>query len=333
MDYEDAGVDISQEEKAIAALVKQIEDIQRKDGYNKINVENHFAGILDAGDFYIAMSTDGVGTKVIIANEMNYYEGIGKDLIAMNVNDIISTGAEPIAFVDYLTFEDPDPYVSEGIGRGLSKAAKESNINILGGETATLSEIVNGFDVAGTCIGVINSEENLTLGDSISTGDKIVGIKSSGIHSNGLTLARKSIKKAGYSYHDEFKKNKKIGEELLEPTRIYVKPVLEALNDCKINGLANITGGGLNNLKRLGEFGYHIQELIEPPQIFDFIQECGDVDKKEMYNVFNMGIGYAVITRETEKVIEICKSSGYEAKVIGEVRKGDYVEIDTVGKI
>ncbi|PTD93793.1 phosphoribosylformylglycinamidine cyclo-ligase [archaeon SCG-AAA382B04] len=326
MDYEKAGVDLDKEEKTISALAKQAV-YSRKDDKKKIDTGGHFAGLMSLKNKQLAISTDGVGTKLLVANKMEEYESIGIDCVAMNVNDVLSVGAEPLAFVDYLAFEDPKPEISAQLGKGIKKGAERANVNVLGGETATLTEIINNFDIAGTCVGIA---DEAMLGKNITEGDKIIGIKSNGIHSNGLTLARESIKNAGYNYHDKFNQNNLIGEELLKPTRIYVKSILGLIEDFNIKGLAHITGGGLTNLTRLGDYQYLINNPLEPPEIFDFIKKCGEIDQKEMYNIFNMGIGYSLITEEKDsnEIIEKINDFGFRAEVIGEIRQGSGVKIE-----
>lgn len=325
LDYEEAGVDLDKEEKAISALARQV-SFSRNESYRKIGPEGHFAGLMELEDKKLAISTDGVGTKLLVADKINEYESIGIDCVAMNVNDVLAVGAEPLAFVDYLAFEEPDEEIGKEIGKGIRKGVEEANVNVLGGETATLSEIIKNFDIAGTCVGITDEP---ILGDQICIGDKIVGIRSSGIHSNGLTLARKSIKKAGYDYQDNFNQKNSIGEELLKPTRIYVKVVLDVIEEFEIKGLAHITGGGLNNLKRLGDFKFEINNPLNPPEVFDFIQDCGDIKLEEMYNVFNMGIGFCLITNEESRVAERIEDHGFEPDVVGKVKKGSGVVVKT----
>lgn len=327
LDYEEAGVDIEKEEEAIRALTKHA-NYSRKDNYKKIDLDNHYAGIIELGPEKLAMSTDGVGTKLLVAEEMEKYDDLGIDCIAMNANDVLSVGAEPIGFLDYLAFEEPNVEVSRQIGHGLKKGAKKANLNLMGGETATLTEVINGFDLAGSCVGIT---DELVLGRKIEVGDVVIGIKSNGVHSNGLTLARKAIHQSEYTFHDKFNNKNKIGEELLKPTEIYVEPVLRLINQREVHGLSHITGGGLRNLMRLGKHSFNINNPIMPQEIFSFIQNCGEVSKKEMYRVFNMGVGYCVIIPESEKraTLNDLKDMGYESKVIGNVQKGSKVAIKT----
>jgi len=330
MTYSDSGVDIFKEEKAIKGLVSSIKS-QRK-GLGK-PMTGHYAGLVDFGDYALVLCTDGVGSKVMIANEMQKWDTVGIDCIAMNVNDAICVGAEPIAFVDYLAIDDPNEKVTKEIGKGLSKGTELSNISIIGGETASLPEIINGFDLAGTCLAYVK-KQNIILGNRIRPGDVIIGLSSSGIHSNGYSLVRKIIENEGLSLSGKFPAkyypNKTVGDVLLEPTQIYVKEVVELLKKIRVNGIAHITGGGLRNLPRLNEkVKFVIDNPLEPQPIFFLLQRYGNVDYKEMYQTFNMGMGLAIIVPEkyADEAIEILKAhSKSEVKVVGKVEKGTGVE-------
>ncbi|MGF3554611.1 MAG: phosphoribosylformylglycinamidine cyclo-ligase, partial [Thermoplasmatota archaeon] len=285
------------------------------------------------GRYALVLCTDGVGTKVMIASELKKWDTIGIDCIAMNVNDAICVGAEPLAFVDYLAIEDPKPEITKEIGKGLEKGAKLSNISIISGETASLPELINGFDLAGTCLAYVKKDK-IVIGNKIKPGDIIIGLSSSGVHSNGYTLVRKIIKNSGFSYNDYFPDGfypgKTIGEILLTPTRIYVKEILELLKKVDVHGIAHITGSGLWNLPRLNEnVKYVIDDPLEPQPIFKFLLKYGNVDDREMYQTFNMGMGLAVILSEkdVEKSIKIIKKySKSKVKIVGKIEKGSGVE-------
>ncbi len=335
MTYSNSGVDIFKEEKAIKGLISSIKS-QRK-GLGK-PMTGHYAGLIDFGEYALVLCTDGVGSKVMIANEMKKWDTIGIDCIAMNVNDAICVGAEPLAFVDYLAIDNPREEITKQIGKGLSKGAELSNISIIGGETASLPEIINGFDLAGTCLAYVK-KENIILGNRIRPGDKIIGLSSSGIHSNGYSLVRKVIEKEGLSYSDRFPdpyyKNKTVGEVLLTPTQIYVKETVELLKKVRINGIAHITGGGLRNLPRLNEkVKFVIDNPFEPQPIFFLLQRYGNIDDKEMYQTFNMGMGLVVIVPEkyANETVKILKEhSKSEVKVVGRIEKGTGVENEKLG--
>ena len=305
-DYAKAGVDIRKEEKAIKALIGKIKHIRK--GFGEPILMGHYASVIDVG-VGLAITTDGVGSKIMVAEALNKFDTIGIDCVAMNVNDLIAIGAEPIAMVDYIAIQKPDERVMEEIAVGLEKGCEIANITLVGGETATLPEMINGIDLVGTAIGVVEKDKIIT-GEKIEIGDVIVAIESSGIHSNGLTLARKVVEKSGLSYEDEFD-GKTIGEELLTPTRIYIE-VLDIVKNYDVHGLAHITGGGMLNLKRLKNVRFVIDKPLKPQKIFNFIQELGNVDEDEMYRTFNMGMGFMIILPKDEaKKINIGKIVGY----------------------
>jgi len=270
----------------------------------------HYAGIIDFAGEKLAMHTDGVGTKVLVAQEVGKYDTVGIDAIAMNVNDIICVGARPLAGVDYLAVAEEDEYLITEIMKGLVAGAKESEIKIVGGETAIMKDVIKGgerpFDLAFTVIGKV---EKYTTGDTIRKGDVLIGLESSGLHSNGYTLARKVLD-AG-----------KWGGEMLTPTKIYVKPVMEMLHACEVHGLAHITGGAFSKLMRLNKkYGFMIDEPMKPGKIFMELWKHVD-DETEMYRTFNMGMGMVVVAPEKEegKILGIAKRNGVKAQAIGRV--------------
>lgn len=312
--YAKAGVDIEKEEDVVSTILNTV-------GFEKDKVE--------VNGLKLVLCTDGVGSKVIVANEMKKWDTIGIDCIAMNVNDALVMGARPVAFVDYLAMEKMDVDMAKEIAKGLKKGAEEAGVAIIGGETATLPEIIRGFDLAGTCLGVVEKE----LPGEIKEEDVIIGMRSSGIHSNGYTLARKVFTKNGYSFHDEMEEIGVIGYALLEPTRIYVKEILGLWEKIDIKGIAHITGGGLKKLKRLcKEVCFVIDDPMEPQAIFKVIQKLGNVSNDEMYRTFNMGMGMAVVVdkRDVDDALDILNKY-VEAKVVGKVREGKGVEIPKLG--
>jgi len=330
MTYADSGVDIFKEEKAIKSILSNIKNTRK--GIGK-SLGGHYAGMIEFKEYALVLCTDGVGSKVEIANKMKKWDTVGIDCIAMNVNDAICVGAEPLAFVDYLAIQDPKPEITKQIGKGLAKGAELSNISIIGGETASLPEIINGFDLAGTCLAYVKKQDIIT-GEKIKPGDNIIGLSSSGIHSNGYTLVRNIIKKTKKTYKDkipnQYYEDKSIGEILLTPTQIYVKEVIQLFKKIKIHGLAHITGGGLRNLPRLNKnVKFLIDDPLEPQPVFKYLQKQGNVDDKEMYQTFNMGMGLAIIVAEedTKKAIQIIKKhSQSDVKIVGKITKGKGVE-------
>ncbi|MDD6285286.1 MAG: phosphoribosylformylglycinamidine cyclo-ligase [Methanosphaera sp.] len=323
--YSEAGVDISLEEQTVQALTGELaETIEYR---NIIKNKGHFAALVDFGKKAIAMSTDGVGSKILIAKQMEKYDTVGIDCIAMVVNDILCVGAEPIAMVDYLAVEHPNPEIAKEIGKGLKAGCQQAKIAMIGGETASLPKIIKDFDLAGTGIGTVDKNKIIT-GTEIKDGDIILGITSSGVHSNGLSLARKALLDiANYKVTDKLPTDNSVtvGEALLEPTIIYVDPIIELLNsDVEVHGLGHITGGGFSNLKRLNHnMTYIIDNLPEPLPIFKAIQATG-IEDKEMYHVFNMGIGFAVILDEKYKdqALEILNKY-HDTYVIGKIQEDE----------
>ncbi len=312
--YASSGVDIRAEERAISAM-KSVMTGKRTGIGAPITDIGHYAGLIDMGEFAIAMTTDGVGSKVLIANEMKKWDTVGIDCMAMNVNDLLAIGAEPLAFVDYLALEKVDPEMTAQIAVGLERGAEISNISIVGGETASLPEIIRGFDLAGTCIGMIKKKDVIT-GEKIEKGDMIVGLPSSGLHSNGYSLARKIVEESENTYFDRMPYSKRtIGEELLEPTRIYME-ALEVIQKANVHGMAHITGSGLLKLHRISGFGFEIDDPIEPQPIFRFLQEEGGVDEDEMYRTFNMGMGWVFVLPEND-VDAVLKMT--DGKLVGEI--------------
>lgn len=321
--YSEAGVDISLEEQTVRALTGELSETL--DYRNIIKNKGHFAALVDFGSRAIAMSTDGVGSKILIANLMNKFDTVGIDCIAMVVNDILCVGAEPIAMVDYLAVEHPDPEVASQIGRGLKVGCQQAKIAMIGGETASLPKIIKDFDLAGTGIGTVDKEDIIT-GTQIKDGDIIIGIESSGVHSNGLSLARKALLEiANFNVDDKLPTDNSttVGEALLEPTIIYVDAIMDLLNsDIEVHGLGHITGGGFSNLKRLNhDMTYIINNLPETLPIFKAIQATG-IEDKEMYHVFNMGIGFAVILdgKYQDEALEILNKY-HKSYVIGEIKE------------
>ena len=314
--YADAGVDIKKEEKAVKSLVSSLNFV--REGLGKPILMNHFASVIDLGNIALAITTDGVGTKIKVAEIMGNFRTIGIDCVAMNVNDLMAVGAEPIAMVDYIATNKPDEKIMAEIGQGLNEGCRMANVSLVGGETATL-DIVSGWDLSGTAVGIVEKDRIIT-GERIEPGDVIFAMPSSGIHSNGHTLARKLIEENGYSYTDRFG-DRTIGEELLTPTRIYAE-ILEIVKAREVHGMAHITGGGLLNLKRLKKVRFVIDRPLKPQEIFKFLQKLGGLDEREMYRTFNMGMGFMIILPE-EEAMELRKN--YEGDVVGYVQEGEGV--------
>lgn len=324
--YAKSGVNIDQKSEAIEALVGEVS--YRRDGIGQaVRMSGLFASLIDFGDRYITMATDGVGSKLLIAEALDKWDTVGIDCIAMNVNDTICVNAEPTSFVDYIAIDKPNPRITEEIGKGLQKGAELSNMEIVGGEIAVLPEIVNGVDLSGTCLGYVEKDRIIT-GDKCQEGDLIVSLRSSGIHSNGLTLARKVVEANNISMTDSVPGlGKTIGEELLTPTEIYVRQVLEITSEHTVHGLVDITGGGLRNILRMRKgLRYVISDPVEPAPVFRVLQELGEIEDREIYQTLNMSMGFTIIA-PAEDAEEIA-SKYPNADVVGRVEKGEGVLLE-----
>lgn len=290
--YEKSGVSIDRKSDSIGSLVKELRYRRRGFG-QQVRMPGLFASLIDFGDRYATLATDGVGTKILIAEELGIWDTIGIDCIAMNVNDTICVNAEPVSFVDYIAIDDPDGEVTEKVGIGLNKGAELSDMEIVGGEIAVLPEMVNGLDLSGTCLGTVPKKDVIT-GEACEKGDLIVSLRSTGLHSNGLTLARKVVQAAGIGMTDTVPGlSKSIGKELLTPTEIYVRQVLGITRRHEVHGLIDITGGGLRNILRMRkDLRYTIDDPEKPQRIFGIIQELGGIEDREIYQTLNMGMGF-----------------------------------------
>ena len=297
--YTRAGVSQSGADASVAALVAHLSRIETGKPSRVVPLPGHYASVLRLDETTgIAFGTDGVGTKMVVAEQLGRFETIGIDCIAMNVNDLVCVGAEPIALVDFILCRTADPEQCGAIGEGLRRGAELAGIEIPGGEIAQVGDVVNGLELAGSAIGVVPLDA-IVDGSAIRPGDAVIGLPSSGLHSNGYTLARRVLADVPL---DDGRLGRPLGEVLLEPTEIYVRPVLELLaSDVNVRGLAHITGDGLNNLLRLGDgVGYAIDDPLPPQPVFDLIAEHGGIDDEEMHEVFNMGCGFCAIVPEAD---------------------------------
>ena len=327
--YMGAGVNTGKEEAALAGLLKWVGKTLEFGSRRPVLDFGYFASVLDLGNgLGLALSTDGVGTKLLVAQMLDRYDTIGIDCVAMNVNDVLCVGAEPLCLLDYVAVQEADPDLLEQIGKGLHEGARQANISIPGGEIAQVRELIKGtregrgFDLAGACVGLVPMDRIL-VGQAIQPGDIVIGLRSSGIHSNGLTLAREVFfKKAAYrpdTYVGDL--GRTIGEELLEPTRIYVREVLDLLRaGLDVRALIHITSDGFLNLARVqAKVGYVIEWLPEPQPVFHLLQQIGGVGDEEMYCVYNMGTGFCLVVAppHADRALEALKRLGLEAYRLG----------------
>ncbi len=321
MTYADAGVDQDVMNAAAKSLLGSLRF--RREGLGApYRHEGGFSGLIEFGDVLLGLATDGVGTKSHISQETGRWDTIGIDCVAMNVNDLICVGAEPLAFVDYIATPRPDPEVWAAIGIGLDEGCRQSNMTLVGGETSVMPETVKQIDITGTALGYVPKDRVIT-GMDIAPGDAMIGLASSGIHSNGYTLVRRAIAAAGLSWDEPFG-DRTLGEEALEPTTIYVRAVMELIKEVEVKAMANITGGGLRNLIRWNDgLRYVIDDPLPVPPIFDALQEWGSVENVEMWQTFNMGIGFvlAVSPGEVDDALSIL-GHHHECKVVGRIEEG-----------
>ena len=320
--YARAGVSQGDADAAVASLVSALAAAAPAQS-RQVLASGHYANVVRLDEkMGIALSTDGVGTKLVVAEQLGRWDTVGIDCVAMNVNDVVCVGAEPLAMVDYLAVDRADPGIAEAIGKGLARGAELAGIEIVGGELAQLGEIINGLDLAGACFGTV-ALDSLVTGASIEPGDPVIGLPSSGLHSNGYTLARSAL--AEISFDDE-RLGRPLGEALLQPTAIYVRPIVELLgSEIDVRGLAHITSGGLDNLLRLeAEVGYEIDDPLPIPPIFSLIQELAGVGDDEMREVFNMGCGFCVVVAaaDEEAAVEALRTHYPEAKRVGRASGG-----------
>jgi len=319
--YAKAGVDQGAANSAVAGLVRALGAIELGRPSRQVPLPGHYASVIKLDERTgIALSTDGVGTKLLVAEQLGRYDTVGIDCVAMNVNDVICVGAEPLAMLDYIAIDHADPAVCEEVGVGLARGAELAGVEIPGGELAQLGDMVRGVDVSGACFGAV-ALDGIIDGAAVQPGDAVIGLPSSGIHSNGYTLAR-----AALDEDPDGRLGRSLGDVLLEPTEIYVKPVLELLRSpVEVRGLAHITSGGLGNLLRLAtEAGFEISDPLPIPPIFALIAERAKVSDEEMHDVFNMGCGFCCIVAAADEgaALELLRRHYPEAKKVGVAVEG-----------
>jgi phosphoribosylformylglycinamidine cyclo-ligase len=321
--YRESGVDTDEADTGLAHIVRRVRGTWPQHGIGRVVLPiGYFANVIEMDGAGVAICTDGVGSKTIIADMLGKYDTIGIDCVAMNVNDMICVGARPLSLVDYIAIERADAAMLDAIAIGLCEGARMANISISGGETAQLKDIVKGFDLVGMAVGRVDLDKVL-CGRDVAAGDAVIGVRSNGIHSNGLSLARRAF----FEVH-EFRADHRfadlgmtLGEELLRPTDIYVPEAMEILESVKgVKALINITSDGLLNLARVhADAGFEIDNLIEPHPIFPLIQHHANVTDSEMFEVFNMGIGfcYVVDPAAADLTMAILRKHGRDARRIG----------------
>jgi phosphoribosylformylglycinamidine cyclo-ligase len=322
--YRDSGVDTDEAEAGLKALTARIASTWPPSGsFGAVKLDiGYFANVIDIGGQGIAITTDGIGSKAMIASMLRKYDTVGIDCVAMNVNDVLCVGARPVSMVDYIAIEKVEAEILDAISVGLCAGAKMAGISISGGETAQLKDMIRGFDLAGTAIGHV-ALDRVIIGEHVGEGDAVIGVESNGIHSNGLSLARRAFFETNsYKVAHQFADLAcDLGTELLRPTHIYVGEALELLDRVpSVKALAHITSDGLLNLTRVkADVGYVIDALPAIPSIFSLIQRMEHVDITEMFSVFNMGIGFCAVVAEkdAERAASILGGRGRRAWRIG----------------
>ncbi|MFA7149229.1 MAG: phosphoribosylformylglycinamidine cyclo-ligase [Syntrophomonadaceae bacterium] len=332
LSYKDAGVDIDAANQSVGMIKKWVRMTKRPEVLADIGSFGGFFA-LDNSKYrepVLVSGTDGVGTKLKISQLMGVHDSVGIDLVAMCVNDILAHGAEPLFFLDYIALGKLEPILVEALVKGVSQGCLQAGCALIGGETAEMPGFYreDEYDLAGFAVGVVE-RSRLINGSTIKDGDLLIGLPSSGLHSNGFSLVRKVLlEKAGLKL-DSFVEQlgKTLGEVLLTPTRIYVKTILALLEEVEINGMAHITGGGIGeNLQRILPDGMGAvidAAVINTPPIFKLIEELGQVPRQEMFRTFNMGIGYilAISPHQYDKALKCLRSEGENPIVIGKVSR------------
>lgn len=324
--YKQAGVDIEAGYQAVKRMSRHVEHTMRKEVLGGLG---GFGATFDLSQLnmkapVLVSGTDGVGTKLKLAIDYDRHDTIGIDAVAMCANDILTTGAEPLYFLDYIATNKVIPQVIEHIVKGISDGCEETGMALIGGETAEMGDMYHEgeYDVAGFAVGAVEKEDYID-GSQVAKGDIIIGLASHGIHSNGYSLVRKLVAESGVNVHDTFSNESSYLDVLLKPTALYVRPVLAVKKEVKIKAMTNITGGGFfENIPRAlpeGKTAVIDTTSFPTPRIFDWLQQQGQIETAEMYNIFNMGIGYTmVVSAEDEKrVHELLKQENCEAYTIG----------------
>ena len=333
--YEQSGVDIHAGYEAVERMSSHVQRTMRKEVLGGLG---GFGATFDLSQLnmktpVLVSGTDGVGTKLKIAIDNNKHDTIGIDAVAMCVNDILTTGAEPLYFLDYIATNKVVPEVIEQIVKGVSDGCEATHTALIGGETAEMGEMYHEgeYDLAGFAVGAVEKDEYID-GSEVEEGQIIIGLASNGIHSNGYSLVRKLIKESGINLNDSFDGSTYL-DTFLAPTQLYVKPILTLKEKVKIKGMNHITGGGFyENIPRGLPKGLAAKidtQSFPTPKVFEWLQQQADIETSEMYNVFNMGIGYTVIVNKEDvsKTLDVLKEQDIAAYQIGEIVKSNDVQI------
>ena len=318
--------------EALRALLANARYLPPRSHGRAVPIPGHYAGLVRVGRTTLALTTDTVGTKIVLAEELGQYEPIGEDAVAVNVNDLAAVGARPAALVDVISCSRPDPTVFAALGRGIRRGLARSQCALVGGETAVVPELVSGFDVGGTALGFFPPGRQPVTGSAIRPGDRILGLRASGFHANGFTLVRALLRENGIDpRRARGPGGGRLGTELLRPTRIYAR-ASEALADVPgVTGFAHISGGGVRNLVRLNDtVDFVLDRWPRPKGLFAWVQDLGHISDAEMYQTFNVGIGFVVVMRASavERSRALLRRAGYgDVAEIGHVARGRGVHL------
>jgi phosphoribosylformylglycinamidine cyclo-ligase len=334
--YAGAGVDRGAVATALSNLLRSVRYHPPSTRGRPVAAPGHYAGLLRLGRETLALTTDGVGTKLVLAQQLDRWEEMGEDVVAVNVNDLLSVGAFPAAFLDYIACRNPQPRVFAALGRGIDRGLRLSQCHLAGGETAVVPDLVHFLDLSGTALGFYPDGHRPVTGRDIRVGDTLIGLPSSGFHANGYTLVRRLLETSGISLAERISGERlPLGRLLLTPTRIYAPPVEALIRKRLTVGLAHISGGGFRNLVRLHPRVEFCLDAMPPPQgVFQWVAALSELPPGELYQTFNMGIGFVVVvrSRRESQALEVLADHGEaKARVIGQVKRGRGVTIPHEG--
>ena len=338
--YEEAGVNLEAGYEVVRRIKSHVASTKRRGSMGNIGAFGGMFNLAELGikEPVLVSGTDGVGTKLKLAFEMDKHDTIGIDAVAMCVNDVLAQGAEPLVFLDYVAVGHNEPAKIEAIVAGVAEGCRQAGCALVGGETAEMPGMYGDgeYDIAGFTVGVVERSKLIDAGERVQTGDVLIGIASSGVHSNGFSLVRKVVSDNGLKLNECYDEigGRKLGEVLLTPTRIYVKQVLRVIAECDVHGISHITGGGFDeNIPRILKPGQGVEvkegswEILP---VFALLEKYGKVKHREMFNIFNMGVGMVIALDESEaqKALEILAAAGEKASIIGRVTDKEGVVIE-----
>ena len=334
--YAASGVDVDLRARALEGLLSAVKYRPPPDHGRPLSAPGHYAGLIRIGRETLAITTDTVGTKVLLAARLGRWEEVGEDVVGVNVNDLAAVGARPAALVDTILCGMPEAEAFRAIGRGIDRGLRAAHCSLLGGETAVVPDLVRDIDLGGTAVGFFPAGRAPVTGARIRPGDRILGIPSNGVHANGFTLVRKLLEEGAIDpSQPRSGASVPVGPELLRPTRIYTEAADALAGQPEVHGLAHVSGGGVRNLVRLHpKVSFVLDRWPDPPSIFSWLQSLGRVSAEEMYQTFNMGIGFALVVARphlSEMMRRLARSGAADAVEIGHVERGTGVVLPELG--